>query len=123
MIKTRADLHIGAEGNTRGKGSDEGEEGSDEDNAGDEEDMDEGAAKFKIEEISDVSEDDEGFTKMLPSPMLPTQKMIDLHNISHMPYASWCPAYVRGRGARYARKTIKERDVMIQVFCGNYFIF
>ena len=70
--------------------------------------MEEGAAKVKVEEISDVSdEDDEGFTKMLPSPLLPTQRMIDLHNICHMPYASLCPACVRGRGAKYAHKTIK----------------
>ena len=40
MMKTRADLHIGAERNTRGGGSDEGDEGSDEEDAGDEEDMD-----------------------------------------------------------------------------------
>ena len=66
MVKTGADLHTGAEENTRGGGSDERDEGSDEEMADDDEDIGEGAAKVKIEEISDVSdEDDEGFTKML----------------------------------------------------------
>ena len=83
----------------------------------------EGAAKIKVEEISDVSEeDDEGFTKLLPSPMLPTQKIIDLHNISHFPYASWCSACVRGRGARYAHKMIKEWNAGITVICCDYMI-
>ena len=83
----------------------------------------EDAAKIKVEEISDVSdEDDEGFTKMLPSPLLPTQKMFDSQNISHMPYASWCPACERRRGAKYAHKMIKERNYGIPVFCCDYMI-
>ena len=109
MIKTGADLPIGAQGNTRGRGSDEGEAGSDEENASDEEDMDEGAAKVKVEEILfDVSaEDEEGFTKILQSPMLPIQKMIDLHNISRptrvgVPHA--CEEVVPGMQQNTERK-------------------
>ena len=56
MIIVGADLLIGAEGNTRGRESDEGDEGSDGEDASDEEDMGEVAAKVQVEEISNVSE-------------------------------------------------------------------
>ena len=104
-------------------GSEEGDEGSDDENVDDDEGLEEGAAKINVEEISDASdEDDEGFTKLLPSPMLPTQNMIDLHNISHLPYASWCSTCVRGRGARYAHKMNKEGNDGIPVICCDYII-
>ena len=88
MVKTSAGagLHTGAERNVRHGGSEEGDEGSDEENVDDDAGMAEkGAAMVKVEEISDVSdEDDVGFTKLLPSPLLPTQQMTDLHNISNL---------------------------------------
>ena len=72
MVKTGADLHTGAEENRRCGGFDEGDEGSDEEAAGDEEDMGEGAANVQVEEIlyHAFAEDEEGFTKILQSPML-----------------------------------------------------
>ena len=41
--------------------------------------------EFKVEEVSDGTEDEEyeGFVKMLPNPILPTQKMIDMHMVTH----------------------------------------
>ena len=68
--------------------------------------MEDGGADVTIEVISD--EDDEGFNKSLPCPVLPTRKMIDAHNVPHLPYASWCAACVRARGSRYAHKRIKD---------------
>ena len=74
--------------------------------------------------MSDDSEDDEydGFVKMLPNPILPTQAMIDCHMVTHTPYANWCPNCVRGRGAMYAHRVIKERDDQVPVICGDYII-
>ena len=33
-----------------------------------------------------------------PAPYTPTQSEIDNHNLSHLPYRSWCPLCVRGKG-------------------------
>ena len=65
--------------------------------------------EFKVEEVSDGTEDKEyeGFVKMLPNPILPTQKTIDMHMVTHTPYANWCTHCVRGRGAMYAHRVIK----------------
>ena len=77
----------------------------------------------KVEVLED-SEDDEydGFVKTLPNPILFTQAMIDMHMLTHIPYANWCPSCVRGRGAMYAHRTVKERDDQIPVICGDYII-
>ena len=74
--------------------------------------------KVKVEVLDD-SEDDEydGFVKTLPNPILPTQAMIDIHMLTHTPYANWCPSCVRGRGAMYAHRMVKERDDQILVIC------
>ena len=74
--------------------------------------------KVKVEVVND-SEDDEydGFVKTLPNPIL-----IDMHMLTHTPYANWCPSCVRGRGAMYARRMVKERDDQILVICGDYII-
>ena len=109
---------------------DEGEEGRKVDEGSEEEDIgldegDEGEVKVKIEEVSDESEDEEyeGFVKTLPNPTLPTQQMIDMRMVSHLPYANWCPHCVRGRGARYAHKQVKDRDDQVPVICGDYCIY
>ena len=31
-------------------------------------------------------------------PRLPTQKEVDEHNVTHVPYRNWCPHCIRGRG-------------------------
>ena len=35
--------------------------------------------------------------RVLPSPKEPTQAAIDRHNITHLPYESWCPICVSSR--------------------------
>ena len=117
----------GADPDPNGGGFKEGEEGlqnmqiSEEEDAGSEEGQDEGENNVKVEEVSDGTEDEEyeGFVKMLPNPILPTQKMIDMHMVTHTPYANWCTHCVRGRGAMYAHRMIKERDDQVPVICGD----
>ena len=43
--------------------------------------------------------------KGLPDPGQPTAAMIEEHNSTHLPYRSWCPACVRGRGRSIGHKT------------------
>ena len=42
---------------------------------------------------------------MLPSPMEPTQKEIDQHNLTHLPYMSWCPHCVSTRRPNVAHRS------------------
>ena len=35
--------------------------------------------------------------KPLPQPKVPTQAQIDAHNVTHLPYRSWCPHCVAAR--------------------------
>ena len=43
-----------------------------------------------------VQEADE--LKHLPAPILPSEAEVEAHNVSHLPFRSWCSACVRGRG-------------------------
>ena len=36
--------------------------------------------------------------KGLPTPVLPTKEEIELHELTHLPYRSWCDVCVRSRG-------------------------
>ena len=49
-------------------------------------------------------------SRALPSPVKPSQKMIEDHNISHIPFRSWCMACVRGRGKSMDHRLIKDKD-------------
>ena len=37
--------------------------------------------------------------KALPEPILPSRSVIDVHNLTHWPYRSWCPHCVAARRA------------------------
>ena len=47
---------------------------------------------------SEEEETGERFVKKMQSPLLPSAKEIDEHNLTHFPYRSWCRHCVRGRG-------------------------
>jgi len=44
------------------------------------------------------------------SPVKPTMEEVQEHNISHLPYRSWCSHCVRGRGRTLAHRRIQESD-------------
>ena len=35
--------------------------------------------------------------KPVPAPVLPSKEEVEAHNVSHLPFRSWCSACVRGR--------------------------
>ena len=41
--------------------------------------------------------------KALPDPHQPTLEEIEQHNLTHLPYRSWCRHCVRGRGKSHAQ--------------------
>ncbi len=68
--------------------------------------VDDGRALLNTEGESEApmpSDDTEAAKpKALPTPSQPTKQEIEEHNITHLPYRSWCKHCVRGRGKSHA---------------------
>jgi hypothetical protein len=59
--------------------------------------------------------------KPLPQPNVPSKAEYDRHQITHLPYRSWCPHCIRGRGKNAAhRKLDKEIVRTIPRLCVDY---
>ena len=57
----------------------------------------------------------------LRGPAEPTKEEIEEHMISHMPYRSWCPHCVRGRGRNLAhRQRDKDEDPTVPTLSADY---
>ena len=61
------------------------------------------------------------FARPLPSPKEPSQAEIDRHNLTHLPYACWCPICVASRRPndhhrvqKYASRTI---PLLVSEYC------
>ena len=61
------------------------------------------------DDVYDSMDPEETLVKVLPSPQRPSQKEVDEHNASHLPYRNWCPICVRARGREDAHKRIETR--------------
>ena len=63
--------------------------------------------------------------KALYKPSLPSAQEIDQHNVSHLPYRSWCPHCVKGKrkGKAHFRKKVKEEEERLSTVHGDYFFF
>ena len=46
--------------------------------------------------------------KTKPDPRLPSKQEIEEHNITHLPYRSWCPHCVAGRGLSIPHRSSDE---------------
>ena len=68
---------------------------------------------------SDVRKADVRRPKAIPSPSEPTAKEIELHNLSHMPYRSWCPFCIAGRRNNSGHRATKQ-DRKIPLVVADY---
>ena len=55
--------------------------------------------------------------KALPAPRVPTQTEIDAHNVTHMPYRSWCKWCVMARrpNSHHRRHPVSNRSCPLRV--------
>ena len=58
--------------------------------------------------------------KPISSPTQPTEQMIREHEISHLPYRSWCPSCVRGHRRAVQHKRIDHSQDTIPVISLDY---
>ena len=61
-----------------------------------------------------TAEQDTETKRVLPTPILPSAAEIEDHRIDHMPYRSWCPDCVEGRGREAPHHAHRsERDIPV----------
>ncbi|CAE7551092.1 unnamed protein product [Symbiodinium sp. CCMP2592] len=60
--------------------------------------------------------------KPLRAPPVPTPQMVAEHEVTHIPYRSWCPACVAGRGRAYSHHH-EGRDSTVPVVSADYLYF
>ena len=64
--------------------------------------------------------------KHVPGPVLPSKAEVESHNVSRLPFRSWCSACVRGRGFSLRHRKVhtktKEAEQMptVSVDCGVF---
>ena len=86
---------------------------------------------MSVEEIGPVSVEDDVVPeaeelKHVPAPVLPSKAEVEAHNVSHLPFRSWCSACVRGRGLSLGHRKVdtktKEAE-QIATVCVDYGFF
>ena len=62
----------------------------------------------------------------VPAPVLPSEAEVDAHHVSHLPFRTWCSAFVRGRGLSLCHRSVDakteeaEQIPTISVDCGFF---
>ena len=56
--------------------------------------------------------------RALPSPSEPSEQERELHNLTHLPYRSWCPVCVQSKGRHSPHKAIKDRKAVLHIDFG-----
>ena len=60
------------------------------------------------EEFEELNADAPQQAKPLPIPAKPTPEMIAAHEVSHLPFRSWCSHCVRGRGKSFQHRRVQH---------------
>ena len=58
--------------------------------------------------------------KELPSPTLPSKAVVEHHNLTHIPYKSWCPICVAARRKNNAHRSNQGEDRTVPLLCADY---
>ena len=68
-----------------------------------------GLAGAEAQPDEPMEEEAEGIVvKALPQPNVPSKEEYDRHQLTHIPYRSWCPHCIRGRGKNAAHKKLDK---------------
>jgi hypothetical protein len=54
-------------------------------------------------------EDEAVVPKIPPSPILPTEQEVQQHDITHLPFRSWCPHCVSGKARNRPHRKLKDK--------------
>ena len=57
----------------------------------------------------------------LPAPYQPTQAEIDNHNLTHLPYRTWCPVCVKAKGKASGHRSVESHhNAGVPVISADY---
>ena len=73
-----------------------------------------------VEEVSTETGQAVQLPRALPSPTLPSKKEVEFHNLTHIPYRSWCPFCVAARRKNSAHKSSNGARRTVPLFCADY---
>ena len=63
------------------------------------------SGESELTDVEDVFVSEEAeMPKRIYFDMRPSQEEVNAHNVSHLPYRSWCPHCVRGKARRRNRR-------------------
>ena len=83
----------------------------------------EGGAMGETEfEVDTEDELGERKTKKMQDPKMPTKTEIEEHNLTHLPFRSWCRHCVRGRGKELPHKRVGEHGEMPELHVDMCFL-
>jgi hypothetical protein len=90
------------------------------DSEDDESDEEEGV--MKTEEIGERirAEKEDGQVKRMTDPMRPTEREIEDHNRTHLPYRNWCPCCVQARGKDLDHRKAVDEERGLSEFSFDY---
>ena len=72
------------------------------------EDVPEGTEAMDEECADEPDEQEAGISRAVAFPIRPTEKMIQEHEVCHLPFRSWCPHCIKGRGRTNPQKSHAE---------------
>jgi len=83
---------------------------------------DEGELSFGGEEAGRLRATEGGhqFVKKMIDPKLPSQKDVDEHYLTHLPYRNWCPICVKSKGKEMGHRSATEKERTISEYCFDY---
>ena len=87
-----------------------------------------GAVPAQGEEVEEhaaapaMADGEETAATAMRQPVLPTQAMIDDHEVAHLPFRSWCPFCVRGRGQSQGHFKVDKGDEQIPFYFGGLWL-
>ena len=59
-------------------------------------------------------------SRALPAPPKPTRQMIEDHEVSHLPFRSWCTSCVRGRAKSMPHFKVEKGDEVYSTYSADY---
>ena len=83
---------------------------------------DEKEFSFGGEEADRLKATDGGhqFVKKMIDPRLPSQKDVEEHNLTHLPYRNWCPICVKSKGKEMGHRSATDKERTISEYCLDY---
>jgi hypothetical protein len=73
-------------------------------------------------EVADAGAGEGTGSSALIAPIQPTKKMIEDHEVSHLPFRNWCALFVRGRGKNMQHRSLDEQEI-VSTFSIDYGFF